>query len=259
MKHVFFDIDGTLWDRRNVIPQSTSDAIGKLRENGHKAYICTGRTRGYITDPALLSLGFDGIISGLGTGIEADGDMVFEHIVPAQTAVRTVDTVKRYKVRAILEGPEYLYLDYDEFKDDPYGRKVMGDLQGRMKSLSDNYGRWVINKLSCDTTGCDKKAFYAELEEYYDFIEHNDVVVEMVPKGFSKGTGINRLCEIKGIDKEDTVAIGDAANDVEMFKAAGFSIAMGSGAEGAKEAADYVTSGLHEDGIMNALKYMKLI
>ena len=64
---------------------------------------------------------------------------------------------------------------------------------------------------------------------------------------------------LKGIDKEDTVAIGDAANDVEMFKAAGFSIAMGSGAEGAKEAADHVTSGLHEDGIMNALKYMKLI
>ena len=91
------------------------------------------------------------------------------------------------------------------------------------------------------------------------FETHGDLLVEMVPKGFSKGTGINRLCEIKGIDKEDTIAIGDAANDVEMFRAAGFSIAMGSGAEGAKEAADYVTTGLHDDGILNALKYSGLI
>ncbi len=259
MKHVFFDIDGTLWDRRSVIPQSTISAIKSLQNNGHKAYICTGRTRGYITNPVLLSLGFDGIISGLGTGVEADGEMIFEHIIPVDTAVRTIDTIKKYKVRAILEGPEYLYLDYDEFKDDPYGRKVMGDLEGHMKSLSDNYGQWVINKLSCDTTGCDKQACYAELEADFDFIEHNDVVVEMVPKGYSKGTGIRKLCEIKGINIEDTIAIGDAANDVEMFKAAGFSVAMGSGAEGAKRAADYVTTGLNEDGIMNALKYLELI
>lgn len=242
-----------------MIPRSTVSAIKSLRDNGHKAYICTGRTRGYITDQALLSLGFDGIISGLGTGIEADGRMIFEHVIPSDIAVRTIDTIKKYKIRAILEGPEYLYMDYDEFKDDPYGRKIMGDLRDRMKSLSDNYGQWVINKLSCDTTGCDKQACYNELDDDYDFIEHNDVVVEMVPKGFSKGTGIRKLCEIKDIYISDTVAIGDAVNDVEMFKAAGFSVAMGSGAEEAKMAADYVTTGIAEDGIMNALRHLHLI
>ena len=54
-------------------------------------------------------------------------------------------------------------------------------LKRRKNHLSDNYGQWVINKLSCDTTGCDKQACYAELEADFDFIEHNDVVVEMVP------------------------------------------------------------------------------
>ena len=259
MKHVFFDIDGTLWDFRSIIPESAERAVKMLRENGHKAYICTGRTRGYIFKSNLLSLGFDGIVSGLGTRIEADGEVISEHIISREVATRTVDTVRSFGIRAILEGPEFLYMDYDEFKDDPYGIKVMRDLNEHRKSLSDNYGSWVISKLSCDTTGCDKHACYKLLENDYDFVEHNDVVVEMVPKGFSKGTGIRRLCELKGIDIADTIAIGDSINDIGMFETAGFSVAMGKGASKAKEAADYVTSDLHDDGIFNALTHLGLI
>ena len=259
MKHVFFDIEGTLWDYRSVIPQSASEAISKLKENGHKAYICTGRTRGYITAPHLLALDFDGIVSGLGTRIEADGEVLFEHVIPKELCVRTVDTVRRYGFRAILEGPEYLYMDYEDFKDDPYGDKIIAEVKERLKPISSNYGNWCISKLSCDSTGCDKHACYGELQDDYDFIEHNDVVVEMVPKGFSKGTGIMKLCELKGIDVKDTIAIGDAANDLDMFGAAGYSVAMGNGAGKAKEAADFVTTDIMQDGIYNALKHLELI
>ena len=259
MKHVFFDIDGTLWDRHSVIPQTTVHAIKQLQDNGHKAYICTGRTRGYITDPALLSLGFDGIISGLGTALTVDGKVIFEHIIPKDKAIRTIDTVKRYGFRPILEGPEYLYMDYEDFKDDPYGRKVMNDVKDHMKSISGNYGEWVINKLSCDMTGCDKASCYAELDSDFDFVEHNEVVVEMVPKGFSKGSGIIRLCELMDIDIKDTIAIGDSINDIDMFEAAGFAVALGNGAPRAKAAADHVTSELTDNGIMNALKHLELI
>ena len=259
MKYVFFDIDGTLWDFRSVIPESTARAVKLLRENGHKAYICTGRTRGYITKPNLLSLGFDGIVSGLGTRVEEGENVLFEHLIPSDLATRTVDTVKRYGFRAILEGPEYLYMDYDEFKDDIYGKKVMRDLGERRKSLSDNYGSWVISKLSCDMTDCDKYSCYKLLENDFDFVEHNDVIAEMVPKGFSKGTGIRKLCELKGIDIADTIAIGDGANDIDMFEVAGFSVAMGNGAEKAKEDADHGTSDRHDDGVLNALTHLGLI
>ena len=44
-KIVFFDIDGTLVDGpTHQIPQSAVEAIRKLRENGHLAFINTGRT-----------------------------------------------------------------------------------------------------------------------------------------------------------------------------------------------------------------------
>ncbi len=42
-KAVFFDIDGTLWDEKMRVPESTAAAIHKLRENGTYAFICSGR------------------------------------------------------------------------------------------------------------------------------------------------------------------------------------------------------------------------
>lgn len=48
MKYIFFDIDGTILSRENTIPEKTIYALKKLKENGHKIFICTGRTKGYV-------------------------------------------------------------------------------------------------------------------------------------------------------------------------------------------------------------------
>ena len=42
-RYFFFDIDGTLWNYQMQIPESAVWAIRKLRENGHYAFICSGR------------------------------------------------------------------------------------------------------------------------------------------------------------------------------------------------------------------------
>lgn len=43
MKIVFFDIDGTLLNKDNVIPDSTKKAVKQLQENGIYVAIATGR------------------------------------------------------------------------------------------------------------------------------------------------------------------------------------------------------------------------
>lgn len=50
-KAAFFDIDGTIWNIHSEIPESTVKAIRLLRENGHLAFLCSGRSRAYIRDP----------------------------------------------------------------------------------------------------------------------------------------------------------------------------------------------------------------
>ena len=68
-KIVFFDIDGTLIDGpTHQIPQSAVEAIRKLRENGHLAFINTGRTLVSI-EPRIREIGFDGLVCGCGTHI----------------------------------------------------------------------------------------------------------------------------------------------------------------------------------------------
>lgn len=258
-KIVFFDIDGTLWDFRNYIPDSTREAIRLLRENGHYAFINTGRTRGYVQNPNLLSLGFDGIVSGCGTAIEYSDKVIFLYEVPRDVMENTVDVVRGLGFRPILEGFEYLYLDDHEFKGDLYGEKLFRDLGDRRRFIDNDRGSWNASKLSCATIVERMDECRNLLGDTYDFIVHTPEVCEMVPAGFSKGTGILKTCELLGVDVKDTIAIGDSVNDLDMFSVAGTAVAMGNGSDIAKENADFVTSPMLEDGIYNALKELKLI
>ena len=88
---------------------------------------------------------------------------------------------------------------------------------------------------------------------------HNADVVEMVPKGFNKGTGIEKVCELLSEDVKNTFAFGDSINDMEMIQTAGTGIAMGRCADEIANIADFVTTHLEDDGIWNALKRYELL
>lgn len=258
-KAVFFDIDGTLWDFYNQIPESTVEAIRALRKNGNYAFICSGRARAYIQHPDLFAIGFDGVVAGCGTHVELNGDRIYEKLIDRELAIHTVKTVRSYGFRPILEGPEFLYMDDADFADEPYGQKLKREMGDKLKSITDHYGEWEINKLSCATNDADREGCFAALEQYYTYLIHNSAVVEIVPKGHTKATGMDVVCQALGIDRADTFAVGDSVNDLAMLQHAGVGIAMGNGSPEAKAAADYVTTDLNEDGIYNAMVHFGLI
>ena len=255
---IYFDIDGTLWDRTNYIPESTKEAIRKLKENGHFVMICSGRCRGYIHNEELLSLGFDGIVSGCGTMIEYRGEVLRYFRVPKERALWTVETAKKYRMRPILEGREYLYLDLEDFKDDAYGEKLMRENGPRLRFISGTWGEWEFSKLSVDMRDADVQGCFAELSEYYDFLVHSPRVAEIVPKGFDKAHGMRWLSEYLGVPIRDTVAFGDGMNDMGMIRAAGVGVAMGNGVEALKSAADLVAPAMADDGVYTACKTLGL-
>ena len=61
-----------------------------------------------------------------------------------------------------------------------------------------------------------------------------------------------------GASLADTVVIGDMANDVAMFRVAGFSIAMGQSPAAVKAAAGAVTAANSEDGFARAVERLVL-
>ena len=259
MSAVFFDIDGTLWDKQNVIPESTREAIRLLRENGHQTFICSGRTRIFITSEDLLSMGFDGILCGCGTHIEYEGEDLLYHKIDDALMEMSVQMFYDYGMPMVMEGKNLLYMDPEIISRDPYGRYLLEALKGHTMPIRGNEKHWEVSKFSVLIEGTDYREVIAKLEPYYDFLVHGTFVMEAVPKGFSKATAIETICEKLSIDRNDTYAFGDSANDIEMLKYAGTGVAMGNGTEEVKEAADYVTESLHKDGIFLALRHLHLI
>lgn len=258
-KALFFDIDGTIWNGKNEIPESTITAIQLARKCGHLAFLNTGRCPSFIQNPDLLSIGFDGVVSGFGTMIQYQGETVFYKKIEQSLAEHTVSTVRRFGFRPILEGREYLYLDEEDFGNDPYGLKLKAEMGDHLRSIAGEWGRWEISKLACAMEGGDKQGCFDALAEYYTYMVHGDTVVEMVPKGYDKGTGICQVCELLDLPLSQTIAFGDSSNDLAMLRIAGVGVCMGNGTEAAREAADYVTAPLEEDGIWKACRYLGLL
>lgn len=259
MKGIFFDIDGTLWDRERRIPKSTQTALSKLHENGIYTFICSGRAPSYITDPSLLALGFDGILAGLGTYVTfGDQELVCETIAPGQLQ-QTLAVLKKYHMPVVLEGKTYHYLTAADFAGDPFLEVLRSELGDHLLEIGAYEMQWEVNKFSAVIGQADYQRALEELSPWYDFLVHENSVVEGVPKGFSKASGIRAVCEHLGIEQKDTYAFGDSVNDLEMLTFVAHGIAMGNGTPEAKAAADYVTDEIHKDGIYNACKHFGLI
>ena len=67
------------------------------------------------------------------------------------------------------------------------------------------------------------------------------------------------MSNVLGYEKRDVIAFGDSNNDLPMFQAAGFKVAMRNGSKDLKSQADYVTGALEDGGIRQALEYLNLI
>jgi len=105
-----------------------------------------------------------------------------------------------------------------------------------------------------------------DLEKARTLLKTQNFDVEMVDTKYAvhikstrinKGMGLEKLAEMMGLEAADFVAIGDSENDVEMFEAAGFGIAVGNGDERIKEAANYVTDASFGEGAVEAIEFLE--
>lgn len=263
-KAVFFDIDGTLYDFRTGICDSTKAAIRQLKENGHYAFICTGRTMASIFDRELLSMGFDGLVAGCGTYITKDGKLLLNYEIPQSRLKETMDIMEAYRMLPVLEGEKYLYYcreDYTVKYQDAYMMNMERLIPERLKELKSCRAKELhVNKFCvlCEDMELAREGLKL-LERDYEIMHISEDRKEFAPKGYNKGTGMKWMCRELGVERFDTYAFGDSENDLDMLRFAGVGIAMGNGVMAAKEAADYVTRPITEHGIYTGLKEFGLI
>jgi hydroxymethylpyrimidine pyrophosphatase-like HAD family hydrolase len=63
----------------------------------------------------------------------------------------------------------------------------------------------------------------------------------------------------EGFDPSQTMAFGDGGNDTSMIIQAGIGVAMGNAIDDLKHQADYVTTSVDDDGILNALEHFNVV
>lgn len=257
---IFFDIDGTLWDEKHIIPDSTLEAMSLLKKNGHKRLICSGRSKSFIQNDSLLQMDFDGFITGCGTLVEYEEKKVASYVCDNALLAKAIEIGNECGMISILEGEDYMYMDKEDWVTDDYAQYIIKVMGENLLSLKDNWGKWEnINKFCATTTDADIDRAFPLIEEHFNILVHNGDYVEILPKGYDKGVGIDIIIDHLGILRKETYAFGDSINDVEMLSAAGTGIVMGNAPKKIHQYGDYVTDKIKEDGIYNACKHFGLI
>lgn len=82
----------------------------------------------------------------------------------------------------------------------------------------------------------------------------NNGLIEIMPLGISKASGVAEVAAPLGITARDIVTFGDMPNDVPMLAWAGHGVAMGNAHPDALAAADEVTGTNAEDGVARVLE-----
>lgn len=259
-KHIlFFDIDGTLIDEeKDIVPESAKKALAQAKQNGHLLFICSGRCKAIIPED-VVNLGFDGMVGGCGTYIEIKGKEIFHNTLSKELQQEVISDLQRYHIDGVLEGKDCSAFRHDYWM--PVVKNIFTE-NGSFKARTQCFWEedFSFDKMALWFDGSsDMENFRKKYEPQFDFILRDPTFYEVVPKGISKATGIRYVCDKLGMDMEQSIAFGDSANDVSMLQCTGTSVAMGGGNPILFDLVDYVTDPVMEDGIANALKYLKLI
>lgn len=272
-KHVFLDIDGTLVGYDSKIPASALKALQMAQANGHKIIIASGRNYGMIYKDLLSAVDFDGIIAAGGSCVIVDGQVIFESFIEGENLAFVVDYFRANGINYLLATKDDIYAEpvfnkhvipgmiKNGYSEDlvmqAYGGNIEVEdvrlVKGGEK-LSYFTSPYLPDKISKDLGG----KFYV-VDFSVGAVKQDTYFGEMNNVGITKASGIDEYLAYVGASIEDTIAIGDSANDLEMLEHAHVAVAMGNGTDAAKAAADFVTTAVDQDGIYNAFVKLGLI
>ena len=260
---VFVDIDGTLCDSRQRVPDSAVRALSRVRERGHRLFVCTGRSVPEIY-PRFIDLGFEGVVGGAGGYAAVGNKVLLDERMPREHVDVLTALWEDLDAFFIWQGPDQMgpsegYLDFFVPRAGKHPEDWIEYAQSISPFIVDIDGG-AFTKVTAyvppDKASLERVS--AALPEGYRAIigsvgAAGYVPFEIIPDHLSKAVGIQAVCEHVGIPLSDTVAIGDSNNDVEAVACAAVGISIGGGCEDLVAVADIVAPGVCEDGLAWAL------
>ena len=277
-KVIFLDVDGTLVDYHNRIPQSAVEAIQRARAQGHLVYVCTGRSKAEMPE-AIWAIGLDGMIGGNGSYLEHQGQVLFHQVLSATDTREIVDWLQSRGLEFYLESNAGLFaslgfreaarpvlqryamskgktaqeVEHQEVEDAFHGMVFDGELY-----------RDDLNKISFILTSyrdyLDAQSAFPHLKAgTWGGRGEEALFGDLGVKDIDKAHAIDILLEHLDVAVEDTIAFGDAKIDIPMLEYCGLGVAMGNGGPEILAMADMITDDVEADGLAKAFERLELI
>ncbi len=274
IKVIAVDVDGTLVNSWNEVPEANLQALHRAHDAGKRICICTGRSL-IETRTVIERIGLD-----LDAGVFVFGSIV-SRLPEGDTLVRTaMDPQLAEKLVNFFHGMNYpVLMLYDPTEADIDYRYLAGERN------RDWYERWLALapaslealetwtplpaapvRVGVITLPNEIDETLARLKENFapDELNYNAIhapnygvhVVECFAPGVNKWYGLMQLAERFGVTGPEIAAIGDDVNDLAMIREAGLGIAMGNAIAPIKECARYQVASNDECGVAEAIDFI---
>lgn len=268
-KALFLDLDGTLLTDDKQITAGNRSAIKRALDQGHKVVIDTGRPLVSAVKQA-KALGLDtegcyviafngGIIMDMGSG-----KIIHRSTVPLELVFAVMEEAERWGLHSQTYDEEFVLVE-PKWDNDSVRRycsliKVEHRVIESVRQMTQEPPKVLIIDYSASENLSRFHDWVLErFGERLDVFFSCDYYVEVVSGGTNKGNALLQLADLLGIPREDTIAAGDAANDLSMLDAAGLGVCMVNGTDEAKSHAGYITQrDNNHDGVAEIIERFML-
>ncbi|MCY6958961.1 Cof-type HAD-IIB family hydrolase [Clostridium brassicae] len=266
-KLICLDMDGTVLDDKKKISHRNKEAIKRAHDKGVKIAISTGRVFASARYYAEI-LGIKApIIASNGAYIrEKDKDeVIYESLLDKEVCKNICHIIEKYDFfnyfntynRIIANKPFPKQNIYRLMNEElPNNMKISLDVVSDIKEILEDDSNRIVKfiSISDDYENLNKAREEIDALGGLEIVRSNINNFEVMNKGCSKGSAVERLSEFYGIKKDEVICIGDSENDLSMIKYAGMGIAMGNGEDYIKSNAKYVTDTNNNDGVAKAIE-----
>lgn len=272
LQAIFIDVDGTLRNPDGEISARNQAALKLAKENGILPIICTGRPRGHARDLGLEVGADDYCVCCNGAGIlDIKNDrLLYKRLTPPESILKLYDYLAESLPRSEEIAWDFKCVDADySTRDDEYsvskGRIPITEPLADFLQQHEVMQLVLVHRTDTDLmrqasrliAESDFGLKILNQQKYMvdpSFPKRGVPYIDVGDRAISKGLGVREFCKIMNFSPERCAAIGDDINDLSMFEACGFRVAMANSLPEVLAVANYVTLSNAEDGVADFIE-----
>jgi Cof subfamily protein (haloacid dehalogenase superfamily) len=268
---IALDIDGTLLNSRWEVSSANQAAIAEATGRGIEVVLVTGRRYDFalpvvqqIASPLTMIVNNGAMVRS------KEGHTHVRHLLPKRTAWLVLEATKLWRSGAavVFDRPlaKQVILETIDWADPTRGgyyarnRHFLAEAQPLESCLDQDpiqvmFSGSVAPMRDVEMTlrGVQFAKDFALAVTVYE--DKDFTMIDVVHPAVSKGAALAEWAGLRGVRREEILAIGDNHNDVEMLSFAGIPVVMGNGVPELKARGWHVTRSNDEDGVAAAIGY----